>query len=965
MNSTTLQYILLPVHQDKGLPLLGLQVFCKRDGKSARHISFETLFESIDQFQEADQKLLSWLKFAFQQQQLTNPADQSLILFGEFGAEVLPVLLASKRCHWLSTQSPSLQEGEARSAALEWQSEGNKLRKLKCHLAGRSGILFNLKPLWYFDQHTWQCGIAPINVDHKVLNKLLEAPAMTDQQIRTLENLLGNIGAAQEKKQTVTENIETAQMKPVLNLLMLSVQADNPYDASKKIILKVPAVELSFHYANKNFLAYDQTTDLALRNSGEEIEAIRLLRHTGLIDVRETKLPVLDLPTESACFVFPSEDGSAWLSFNLKELPEFKKKGWRIKTAADYPYHVVEESDIEWYTQLEDVGQHNWFDVELGIHINGEKINLLPLIVSALENLVLKQGGHIENLPIEEHLLAKLPDGRLLPIPIARLKPILNVLTELFDRQHLNKFGKMRLSRVRAAQLLALEKESDTYLKMRWWGTQSLEALAHQLEHVESCKPVATPQCLQTELRPYQQLGLNWLQFLREFQLGGILADDMGLGKTVQTLAHIAIEKESGRLKKPCLVVCPTTLITNWLNEAKKYCPELRVLLLHGISRQEHFDKIENVDLVLTTYPLIVRDYEILEKKKFHLLILDEAQIIKNARSKAALYVNHLQAGHRVCLTGTPLENHLGELWSLFNFLMPGFLGDSKQFARFFRIPIERQQDQERKQILKNRIAPFMLRRTKQSVALELPAKNEITQVIELETIQRDLYESVRLSLNENIQLAIEKRGLANSQIIILDALLKLRQVCCDPRLLKLSSAQKVEAGSAKLQYLCDALPSMIEEGRRILLFSQFTEMLGLIEQEVKRMGIDYVKLTGQTQDRAAPINDFQEGKAPLFLISLKAGGLGLNLTAADTVIHYDPWWNPAVERQATDRAYRIGQNKSVFVYKLIMAGTIEEKILALQERKKELLDIFDVDDTEGAKKISAADLQMILGYIT
>ena len=295
---------------------------------------------------------------------------------------------------------------------------------------------------------------------------------------------------------------------------------------------------------------------------------------------------------------------------------------------------------------------------------------------------------------------------------------------------------------------------------------------------------------------------------------------------------------------------------------------------------------------------------------------------------------------------------------------MPGFLGDRKHFSRFFKVPIEKYDQQEKTILLRERLAPFVLRRTKSSVALELPPKNEIISMIELETHQRDLYESVRLALNEQVQLTVEKNGWNNSQLVVLDALLKLRQICCDPRLLKLEIAQKATAGSAKMQYLIDNLPNLIEEGRRVLLFSQFTEMLALIEEEVKQMGIPYVILTGQTQDRQTPINAFQEEKVPLFLISLKAGGLGLNLTAADTVIHYDPWWNPAVERQATDRAHRIGQNKSVFVYKLIMAGTVEEKILALQEQKQQLLDILQIDQPSSAPKITVEQLKKILEYL-
>jgi len=345
---------------------------------------------------------------------------------------------------------------------------------------------------------------------------------------------------------------------------------------------------------------------------------------------------------------------------------------------------------------------------------------------------------------------------------------------------------------------------------------------------------------------------------------------------------------------------------------------------------------------VLTTYSLLARDQDVLLQHAWYFLILDEAQFIKNPRTRASRLVRQLDVRHRLCLTGTPMENHLGELWSLFDFLLPGLLGDAKQFRRVLQNPIEKHGDEEASRRLALRVRPFMLRRTKQEVASELPSKTEIIRGVELEGAQRDLYESIRLAMHERVHQAVADQGLARSHIVVLDALLKLRQVCCDPRLLKLESAARVKH-SAKLEMLMELLPEMIEEGRRVLLFSQFTGMLKLIEEAVGKVGVDYVKLTGRTRDRATPVDRFQGGEVPLFLISLKAGGVGLNLTAADTVIHYDPWWNPAVERQATDRAHRIGQDNPVFVYKLITVGTVEEKIQAMQARKQALADsLFD-----------------------
>jgi SNF2 family DNA or RNA helicase len=319
-----------------------------------------------------------------------------------------------------------------------------------------------------------------------------------------------------------------------------------------------------------------------------------------------------------------------------------------------------------------------------------------------------------------------------------------------------------------------------------------------------------------------------------------------------------------------------------------------------------------------------------------------------------------LEGNQRLCLTGTPVENHLGEAWSLFTFLMPGLLGDHKKFTRLYRTPIEKQGDTDRKEALAKRLRPFVLRRLKENVAKELPPKTVIVRKVSLNDEQRDLYEVVRHVMNDRVREEIEAKGLARSQIVILDALLKMRQTCCDPRLVKLAAAKKVK-NSAKLDELMDMLPTLIEEGRKILLFSQFTSMLDLIKPALRDVGIPFVELCGSTKDRKTPINQFQNGEVPLFLISLKAGGTGLNLTAADTVIHYDPWWNPSVENQATDRAHRIGQDKPVFVYKLIAEGTVEERILELQEKKAGLAEALFGDNPAAAAKLTQDDLQWLM----
>lgn len=496
---------------------------------------------------------------------------------------------------------------------------------------------------------------------------------------------------------------------------------------------------------------------------------------------------------------------------------------------------------------------------------------------------------------------------------------------------------------------------------MPWRTNERLKIFAEKLQNSYQDQ-ICTPQGFQGELRPYQQQGLAWLQFLRETEHGGILADDMGLGKTAQTLAHILLEKQAGRLnQRPALIIAPTSLMHNWRKEAEKFTPELKVLVLQGHDRVEHFQEIKNVDIVLSTYPLLGRDEEFLLPYQYHLLILDEAQNIKNPRAKASQVVRQIKAKHRLCLTGTPMENHLGELWSLFHFLMPGFLYSQELFNKKYRNPIEKHADLQVKTKLISRIKPFMLRRLKTEVAKELPEKTTIEVNIDMNEQQSKLYEAVRATMQKNIRELIAAKGFHRSQIQILSALLKLRQVCCHPSLLQLDQVKNQNVESAKLDHLLEMVQDMVEEGRKILIFSQFTTMLQLIEEHLKTLNIRNVKLTGQTKKRDEVITAFQAGDIPVFLISLKAGGVGLNLTAADTVIHYDPWWNPAAEDQASDRAWRIGQDKPVFVYKLITNQSIEEKILALQKNKADLAKSILSIDHENEVKLSEDDVMSLL----
>lgn len=665
-------------------------------------------------------------------------------------------------------------------------------------------------------------------------------------------------------------------------------------------------------------------------------------------------------PKSRLAYMFLRSDGGmSWLNFVHHEVPALRSSGWRVdvdKGFADRFRPVqLDNPNADWDASLREQKENSWWLwFDLGIMVEGKRVPLLPLLVQALKRLGSPTPAAIETLVNNGSLYVNLPDGRPLALPFERVKDILMILIELYD-QRVAPDGAMAIPLDLAMDFSRIDKT----LKIKLPTTQRWTLLLNKLKGLSGPAEVQPPRGLKATLRPYQRDGLNWLQFLREYGLGGILADDMGLGKTVQALAHILVEKEAKRSDRPCLIVCPTSLIPNWETEAEKFVPELKVLSLQGKDRASRFDAIADADLVLTTYPLLSRDAETIMSIEWHMIVLDEAQAIKNPASGATQIVYDLQSRHRLCLTGTPIENHLGEVWSLFNFLMPGMLGNHKDFAKRFRNPIERQKDTKQQTILAGRLKPFVLRRNKSDVAKELSPKTEIIHYVELNPGQRDLYETVRLMAHEKVHEVLSGKGFNRSRIVILDALLKLRQVCCDPRLVKLASAQNIKQ-NAKLESLTDILPEMVEEGRRILLFSQFTTMLDLIKPELIKGNIPFVELRGDTIDRKTPVQRFQNCEVPVFLISLKAGGTGLNLTSADTVIHYDPWWNPAVETQATDRAHRIGQTKPVFVYKFIAKGTVEERILEMQNRKRDLAAALFNDSLESSAAFTADDIEFL-----
>ncbi|MBI3900144.1 MAG: DEAD/DEAH box helicase [Gammaproteobacteria bacterium] len=901
---------------------------------------------------------------------LQRPRDgfgYALTLAGPHGEEILQRLVASGRLYFGEQSLVRLSEGAARRGEMAWGLDANGLLQADVRTTPPATAVLALKSFWYVDVPAGLIGPLTLTLPVAQARRLLELPPLNAREAPLVADALSELAPALPRPAAdalsqipVIDEVPV----PVLKLGTLSVYGVRRFRGYPR---NYNYDTIEFDYAVPVFrygtvlVSVDDSSEFVQTAAGdlvrvkrrrrEEARRLESLKSFGLARVPAHALHTASLAVPPRMYAL--HDENAWNTFFVTTLARLRTTGWDVQVPPNFRHRRLEPT--AWYADITD-GGNGWFELDMGIDVDGRRLALAPLLSAlfARDSRWLAD-DRLARIDDAEAIELRAADGLRLQVPAGRLKPLARTLIDLFD---VVPTGALRLPVLDAPRLAALADSG----RWQFRGMDDVQQMAERLQATAGVTPVAPPRGFTLALRPYQRDGLSWLQYLRTYGLAGILADDMGLGKTAQTLAHLLLEKEAGRLDRPALIVLPTSLVHNWKHEVARFAPALSVLVLQGSERSALFAQIPRYDIVLTTYPLLWRDEAELTAHDYHFVILDEAQTVKNGASRAAAVVRKLNARHRLCLTGTPLENHLGELWAQFDFLLPGFLGDAKRFARHWRTPIEKHGDQLRRDLLARRLRPFILRRRKDQVATELPNKTVIVQTVELQAGQRDLYEAVRSSMDKKVRDAVAGRGFNRSHILILDALLKLRQVCCDPRLLKTAAAARVKE-RAKLALLMGMLPELVDEGRRILVFSQFTGMLALIEQELTSAQIPFAVLTGQTKPkhRESTIRRFQQGEVPVFLISLKAGGVGLNLTAADTVIHYDPWWNPAAENQATDRAHRLGQDKPVFVYKLIVAGSIEEKILTLQEKKAELAAGILAADGHGTVKFDETELAALL----
>lgn len=703
-------------------------------------------------------------------------------------------------------------------------------------------------------------------------------------------------------------------------------------DKKELIIYFVPAyngLEISYNSENEDLLlpmmqpSGSPEIRRASRNREAEEQYYSTLVHTGLV-------PDFNIPSR----LYSEFNPVNWVH---EELPRLIAAGFTIygeeKLRHNRPPRKMTNSSISVSSG------ENWFEIQGDLHFGNESVSL----------------NEIWEVLGQNKTYVQLSDGTKGNLPEKWLHHLKNLL--LLSRSDKTKQENTRVPRIAAPVLDELQEDADD-----WQADVDFEQYRNMLRNFDEIEQQEPPERFKGKLRSYQQGGLSWMMFLRSYKLGGVLADDMGLGKTVQVLALLQKIFELEGKKPFGLIVAPRSVIHNWCQEAASFTPEFSVMLHHGTGRAAGTEAFDSIDLIVTTYGTLMRDIELFSGMSFDYAILDESHTFRNPSSKISKAVRKIDAHNRLCLSGTPVQNSAQDLWAQFQFLNPGMLGSLKEFKSRWvkKTGLSDEAFKKAGETLQRMLKPFVLRRTKQQVATDLPELTNIQIDCPMETWQRNLYEKYRITYQKLVEDALEEEGIEKTRFRILEGLTRLRQLSCSPTLIrglqKKISSKKVPAKVERFLELADEL---IQEGHKALVFSQFVTFLKELEDHIKQKGWSYEYLDGSTLNRQRRVDAFEgDPDKKLFLISLKAGGEGLNLTSADYVFIMDPWWNPAAERQAMDRTHRIGQTRQVFVYRLVAPDSVEEKILKLQQHKKDLSDKLISEDTGMFKELSANDLK-------
>jgi superfamily II DNA or RNA helicase len=668
-----------------------------------------------------------------------------------------------------------------------------------------------------------------------------------------------------------------------------------------------------------------------VRNPESEKKALALLNRTGLTGEAG----------DSLSHIVGSREV---LNFLGTHIPMLRRQGWQIDMEGKIAPYLDSLDSVTPVVHVTESPGHNWFDIAFDFEDGkGQSLSSADIQIAIQKGEFFVKSGN-RTLLIDSEAINSMRDIFSDCATEANREPGHFCMPNVYAP-----FVKASLD-----ALDGVDVEDCPAWRMR----------AGQSNRTARIEPVPLEQPLDGILRPYQQDGVNWLRFLEAQGFAGLLADEMGLGKTLQTLAWLNLSRTDDQCRgKPALIVCPTSIVENWAEEAARFVPRMKVLTLSGPDRHDKWGDIAKIDIVVTSYALLRRDLDRYLEKEFSVMILDEAQHIKNRSTQNALAAKQIQAHHRLVLTGTPMENSVSDLWSIMDFLMPGYLGSHDSFRQNYELPIAREgiEADAAQTKLRRKLHPFLLRRLKTDVAKDLPPKIQRIAHCELTKDQKLVYNEFLESSRRRIGDMVAQRGFNKCRMEVLTVLMRLRQICCHLGLLDLPGLTP-QYPSAKMDLFFELLDEAFDSGHRVLVFSQFVSMLTLLRGELESRGLTYCYLDGATKDRLKIVHQFNSTRSiPLFLISLKAGGTGLNLTGADMVIHFDPWWNPAVEDQATDRAYRIGQKRTVYSVKLITKGTVEEKVLALQKKKKDIIAATIESDEGVMQAMTWEDIQDIL----